>query len=82
MLASVSKTVTCAGIMALVEEGILDLDADINDYIPFEVRTQAAPRVPITLRMLLTHTSAIRDRYNVWGTPYSNPTLYSTGIPQ
>jgi CubicO group peptidase (beta-lactamase class C family) len=29
--------------------------------------------------MLLTHTSAIRDRYSVWGKPYSNPTLYFHG---
>ena len=29
-LASVSKTLTCAGIMALVEDGVIDLDADVN----------------------------------------------------
>jgi len=78
-LASVSKTVTCAGIMALVQEGVLDLDADINDYLPFAVHIPKTPNVPITMRMLLTHTSAIRDRYNVWGTPWSTPTLYFHG---
>jgi len=79
MLASVSKTVTCAGVMTLVEEGRLDLDANINDYLPFEVHIPAAPSVPVTMRMLLTHTSGIRDRYSVWGSPYSNPTLYFHG---
>jgi CubicO group peptidase (beta-lactamase class C family) len=79
MLASVSKTVTCAGIMTLVEDGLLDLDADINGYLPFEVHVPAAPHVPITMRMLLTHTSAIRDRWRVWGRPYSDPTLYFHG---
>jgi CubicO group peptidase (beta-lactamase class C family) len=79
MLASVSKTVTCAGIMALVEDGRLDLHADINDYLPFEVHIPAAPNARITMRHLLTHTSSIRDRYWVWGTPYSNPTLYFHG---
>jgi len=77
-LASVSKTVTCAGIMALVEEGRLDLDADVNDYLPFEVHVPAAPATPVTMRQLLTHTSAIRDR-NVWGTPWTKHTLYFHG---
>ena len=79
MLASVSKTVTCAAIMALVEDGLLDLDADVNGYLPFEVHVPHAPHVPVTMRMLLTHTSAIRDRWKVWGRPYSDPTLYFHG---
>jgi CubicO group peptidase (beta-lactamase class C family) len=79
MLASVSKTVTCAGIMTLVQDGVLDLDADINGYLPFEVHVPTHPHVPVTMRMLLTHTSAIRDRYSVWGTPYSDHTLYFHG---
>jgi CubicO group peptidase (beta-lactamase class C family) len=79
MLASVSKTITCAGVMALVEDGRLDLDADINEYIPFEVRIPKTPDIPITMRMLLTHTSAIRDRWQIWGTPWSDPTLYFHG---
>jgi CubicO group peptidase (beta-lactamase class C family) len=79
MLASVSKTVTCAGIMSLVEDGVIDLDADINHYLPFSVRIPAYPRLPITMRMLLTHTSSIRDRYNIWGTPYSKDTWYFHG---
>jgi CubicO group peptidase (beta-lactamase class C family) len=42
-LASVSKTVTCAGIMTLVEDGLIDLDADVNEYLPFEVHIPHAP---------------------------------------
>jgi CubicO group peptidase (beta-lactamase class C family) len=79
MLASVSKTITCAGIMALVEDGRLDLDADINGYLPFEVHVPKTPDIPVTMRMLLTHTSAIRDRWQIWGTPWSDPTLYFHG---
>jgi CubicO group peptidase (beta-lactamase class C family) len=79
MLASVSKTVTCAGVMTAVEDGLLDLDADVNEYLPFEVRVPAAPDVPVTMRMLLTHTAAIRDRWRVWGTPYSAHSLYFHG---
>jgi CubicO group peptidase (beta-lactamase class C family) len=79
MLASVSKTVTCAAVMTLVEDGALDLDANVNDHLPFEVHIPAAPNVPVTTRMLLTHTSAIRDRNTVWGRPNSDPTLYFHG---
>jgi len=79
MLASVSKTMTCAGVMRLVQDGLLDLDADVNDYLPYSVRVPAAPDRKITLRQLLTHTSAIRDRYSVWGTLYSDPSLYFHG---
>jgi CubicO group peptidase (beta-lactamase class C family) len=79
MLASVSKTVTCAGIMTLVEDGLLDLDADINRYLPFGVHIPAAPDEKITMRQLLVHTSAIKDRWQVRGTPYSDPTLYFHG---
>jgi CubicO group peptidase (beta-lactamase class C family) len=78
-LASVSKTVTCAGIMALVEDRTIDLDADVNTYLPFEVRVPFSPDVPVTMRQLLTHTSALRDRWDVWGTPWSEPTLYFHG---
>ena len=78
-LASVSKTVTCAGIMTLVEDGVLDLDVDINGYLPFEVHIPATPRKPITLRQLLTHTGSIRDHGAVWGTPRTDPTLYFHG---
>jgi CubicO group peptidase (beta-lactamase class C family) len=31
------------------------------------------------MRNLLAHTSAIRDRWQVWGTPWSEPTLYFHG---
>jgi CubicO group peptidase (beta-lactamase class C family) len=79
MLASVSKTVTCAGVMTLVEDGRLDLDTNVNDYLPFDVEIPAAPGVAVTTRMLLTHTSAIRDRNTVWGRPNSDPTLYFRG---
>jgi CubicO group peptidase (beta-lactamase class C family) len=61
MLASVSKTVTSVAVLQLWEDGWFDLDDDINDYLPFPVRNPHFPDVPITFRMLLTHTSSIQD---------------------
>ncbi|MBN1855170.1 MAG: serine hydrolase [Pirellulales bacterium] len=56
-MASNSKAVTSAGIMLLVEDGTLDLDAPVGTYLPaFDNDTWR----PITIRHLLTHTSGIR----------------------
>ncbi len=60
-MASVSKLVTTIGAMRLVDAGQLDLDADIGQYLGFTVRNPHFADVPITTRMLLTHTSSLRD---------------------
>jgi len=65
-LASISKTVTGTAIMQLWERGEFDLDDDINDYLPFDVRNPRFPDIPITFRMLMTHTSSIRDNYTIF----------------
>ena len=62
--ASVSKLVMTFGALSLMEDGLLDLDADISALLGFPVRHPAHPDAPVTLRMLLTHTSAIRDEGN------------------
>ncbi len=59
--ASVSKFVTALGAMKLKEQGRLDLDADVNEYVPLRIRHPKAPDTPITLRMLMTHTAGIHD---------------------
>ena len=64
-IASVSKPVTACAVMQLVEHGKLSLDADVNEVLPFPVRNPKYPKVPITLKHLLTHTSGIRDNWNL-----------------
>ena len=59
--ASVSKFVTAMGAMKLKEQEKIDLDRDVNGYLPFPLRHPQAPDTPITLRMLLSHTAGIRD---------------------
>lgn len=58
--ASVSKFVTALGAMKMAERG-LNLDQDVNDFLPFSLRHPKAPDKPITLRLLLTHRAGIRD---------------------
>ncbi|MBO4571210.1 MAG: beta-lactamase family protein [Bacteroidales bacterium] len=65
-LASISKSFTGAAAMLLVEQGKLDLKAKVNDYLAllpegkrFTVSNPKYPDVPITVEMLLNHTSTI-----------------------
>jgi CubicO group peptidase (beta-lactamase class C family) len=57
---SVSKLFTWTAVMQMVEAGQLDLDADINRYLDFEIPS-TFPQ-PITLRHLLTHTPGFEDQ--------------------
>ena len=65
-IASISKLETATGIMQLVEQNKIDLDQDISKYLGFHLRNPSFPETPITVRMLLSHTSSIRDgdKYN------------------
>jgi CubicO group peptidase (beta-lactamase class C family) len=51
---SVSKLFTWTAVMQLVEQGKLDLDADVNTYLDFKIPVRNGK--PITLRNLMTHT--------------------------
>jgi CubicO group peptidase (beta-lactamase class C family) len=48
-------------VLQLVEQGKLNLDADIDTYLAFPVRNPAFDKTAITLRMLLGLTSTIHD---------------------
>ena len=63
-VASVSKLVMAFGVLALCERGALNLDEDLSVYLGYPVRNPHFKDVPVTLRMLLTHTAAIRDEGN------------------
>ena len=63
-LASVSKLVTAAAVMKLVEEGRLDLDENIGHILgdpPYEAANPNYPKISLTSRMLMTHTATIND---------------------
>ena len=66
-LMSISKVVTAAGVMQLVDAGSLDLDTDINSYLKdFQIVHPSFPNSTMTTRQLLTHTSGIAgDEYGV-----------------
>lgn len=60
-VASISKLVVALAVMRLSEQGRLDLDRDVGEYLGWQVRNPAFPDTPITLRVLLSHRSGLRD---------------------
>jgi len=66
MLASISKTFVGIAVMQLWEQGLVGLDDDVNDYLPFEVVNPYFTAIPITPRMLLAHTSSIAYNASIW----------------
>ena len=67
--ASVSKVIVAIGVMKLVEQGKLDLDSDISAWLGWSLRNPGFPEQPISLRMLLTHTSSVRDHDDQYAIP-------------
>ncbi|MEW2923294.1 serine hydrolase domain-containing protein [Muricauda sp. ANG21] len=61
LIASCSKPITALGLMKLYDNGRIDLDEDINNYLPFKIINPNHPKSPITFRMLLVHTSSLKD---------------------
>ena len=81
-VASVSKLVTTIGVLRLVEQGALSLDADISTLLGFPLRNPAFPDTPITLRMLLSHTSSLTDDAGYWNVPLGEDIRIITGKPE
>lgn len=60
-IASISKLVMTTAMMRLCDEKRLDLDEDAGTYLGFPLRNPAHPDRPVTVRMLLLHTSTINE---------------------
>ena len=60
-VASLAKLTTVICAMALVDEGLIDLDTDISIYLGYEVMNVHHPGTAITARMLMQHNSSIFD---------------------
>jgi CubicO group peptidase (beta-lactamase class C family) len=54
-MASVSKPMTAAAILKLVDEGKIELDAEVQTYVPYFPRKAH----PVTIRQLLSHQGGI-----------------------
>ena len=56
---SVSKLFTWTAVMQLVEQGKIDLDKDVNEYLDFKIPERNGK--PITMRNILTHTAGFEE---------------------
>jgi CubicO group peptidase (beta-lactamase class C family) len=57
---SVSKLLTWTAVMQLVEQGKIDLDADVNQYLDFKI--PARDGKPVTMRNLMQHTAGFEEQ--------------------
>jgi CubicO group peptidase (beta-lactamase class C family) len=57
---SVSKLFTWTAVMQLVEQGKIDLDADVNQYLDFKIPPREGK--PITMRNLMQHVAGFEEQ--------------------
>src|SRR4029077_13996610 len=57
---SVSKLLTWTAVMQLVEQGKINLDADVNQYLDFKIPDRDGK--PITMRNLMQHTAGFEEQ--------------------
>lgn len=72
-IASISKSFTATSILQLVEARKLSLDDDVSDLVGFTVRHPQFPATVITLRMILSHRSALNDSQGYFSLDAINP---------
>lgn len=63
-IASISKPILGILLLQLRDRGLVDLDTDINAYLPIKIDNPHVTGEVITLRHLVTHTSGIADYYD------------------
>jgi CubicO group peptidase (beta-lactamase class C family) len=64
---SVAKAFTALETMRLVQDGLVDLDAPITEYIPgFTLQSRFPDSTPITIRSILTHRSGLPHNGCQW----------------
>jgi CubicO group peptidase (beta-lactamase class C family) len=74
---SVAKQFTSAALLLLQQDGKLSLDDDVREYLP-EVPDFGSP---ITIRMMLTHTSGLRDQWGLLSAMGNPPTTQVHSLP-
>ncbi len=66
MIGSLTKSFTALAVLKLIEQGKVDLNADIRKYIPnFSIKSLNGGETLITVNHLLTHTSGLMIDYYV-----------------
>ncbi len=76
---SISKAIFAVAVMRLVQDGVLDLDVDVNQYLTsWQVPGNDQWQAKVTMRDLLSHTAGM----NVHGFPGYLPSEAVPSVPQ
>ncbi|MFW9917235.1 MAG: serine hydrolase domain-containing protein [Candidatus Thorarchaeota archaeon] len=62
-IGSVTKTITATAVLQLYERGLIGLEDDVSDYLPFPLRNPNYPNTAISFRMLLSHHSSLKGTH-------------------
>lgn len=60
-IASISKLIMALTALRLVDEGKVDLDRDVSDYLGWQLRSPHHPDAPVTLAHLMSHRAGLSD---------------------
>jgi CubicO group peptidase (beta-lactamase class C family) len=58
-IGSIEKVITATALLQLYEKGKIDIYDDVNEYLPFSVRSSKFPDIPISVIMLMSHRSGL-----------------------
>ncbi|MFN4020232.1 MAG: serine hydrolase domain-containing protein [Erythrobacter sp.] len=61
-IASISKLIMALTALRLADEGKVDLDRDVSDYLGWKLRSPYHPDAPVTLAHLLSHRAGLSDK--------------------
>lgn len=61
-IASISKLIMALAALKLADEGKIDLDRDVSDYLGWRLRSPYHPDAPVTLAHLMSHRAGLSDR--------------------
>jgi CubicO group peptidase (beta-lactamase class C family) len=81
-MGSITKSFMASVVLQLYERGIIDLNDDVNQYLPFTVRHPNYPDKPITIRMLLTNRSCLAHNTALYQSYSMGPSLRQWGVEQ
>jgi CubicO group peptidase (beta-lactamase class C family) len=59
LIGSIQKVLVAISILQLYENGSIELDNDVSDYLPFDISNPSYSDVAITVRMLLAHRTGL-----------------------
>ena len=64
-IASINKPLSAVALLQLYQQGMVDLDAPIQKYVPeFPQKSYNGEKVNITVRLLMSHLAGIRHYKN------------------